>query len=116
MNDTNPPPLPGKRECQPCTACCDGWVQINIEGFQAWPGHPCPHSTGHGCDDYANRPHDPCRIFDCAWKQGDPTLPDDFRPHECKALVMNAVTEWRGRPVDLAVPVGREIPEKPYSS
>ncbi len=55
------------RQCQPCTACCDGWVQITVKGCEAYPGHPCPHSTGEGCDDYENRPVDPCRKFECAW-------------------------------------------------
>jgi hypothetical protein len=36
------------RQCQPCTACCDGWVQITVKGCEAYPGHPCPHSTGKG--------------------------------------------------------------------
>ncbi len=101
-----------KRECQPCTACCDGWVQIKVKGCEAYPGKPCPHSTGSGCDDYDNRPVDPCRQFECAWVQKNSTLPLELKPNECGALVMNSILIWQELPVDLAVPVGREIPEQ----
>ncbi len=100
-----------KKTCQPCTACCDGWVQINVQGLEAYPGKPCPHSTGSGCDDYENRPVDPCRKFECAWVKEGSVLPDDFRPSECGALVIDNILQWQGLQVDLAVPVGREIPE-----
>lgn len=101
-----------QRNCQPCTACCDGWVQIKVKGCEAYPGHPCPHSTGKGCDDYENRPVDPCRQFECAWVKQGSKLPDDFRPNECGALVIDGLLTWQGLAVDLAVPVGREIPEE----
>lgn len=99
-----------KRECQPCTACCDGWVQIKVKGCEAYPGHPCPHSTGNGCDDYENRPVDPCQVFECAWVKPGSLLPETLRPSESGALVIDNVLQWQGLTVDLAVPVGREIP------
>lgn len=101
-----------QRQCQPCTACCDGWVRIEVKGCEAYPGHPCPHSTGSGCDDYENRPVNPCRQFECTWVKKGSYLPDDFRPNECGALVIDSILQWQGLTVDLAVPVGREIPEK----
>ncbi|WP_373019526.1 hypothetical protein [Thiomicrorhabdus sp.] len=100
------------RQCQPCTACCDGWVQISVKGCEAYPGHPCPHSTGSGCDDYENRPVDPCRKFECAWVKADSQLPDSFKPSESGALVIDGILTWQGLQVDLAVPVGREIPQE----
>ncbi len=100
------------RACQPCTACCDGWVQIKVKGCEAYPGKPCPHSTGTGCDDYENRPVDPCQKFKCAWVKESSALPDGFRPDACGALVIDHALTWQGLEVDLAVPVGREIPEK----
>lgn len=100
-----------QRQCQPCTACCDGWVRIEVKGCEAYPGHPCPHSTGSGCDDYENRPVNPCRQFECTWVKQGSYLPDDFRPNECGALVIDSILQWQGLTVDLAVPVGREIPE-----
>ena len=100
------------RECQPCTACCDGWVQIKVKGCEAYPGKPCPHSTGAGCDDYENRPVNPCQQFECSWVKKGSHLPENFRPNECGAIVMDNILQWQGLKVDLAVPVGREIPEK----
>ncbi len=101
-----------KRVCQPCTACCDGWVQIKVKGCEAYPGKPCPQSGASGCTDYENRPEDPCRKFECAWVQSSAFLPANFRPDQSKALVIRTILTWQGLEVDLAVPVGREIPEK----
>ena len=100
------------RECQPCTACCDGWVQIEVKGCEAYPGKPCPHSTGSGCDDYLNRPVNPCQTFECAWVKQGSKLPGNFRPDKSGALVIDSAFIWQGVYVDVAVPVGREIPQK----
>ena len=101
-----------KRQCQPCTACCDGWVQITVKGCEAYPGKPCPQSGESGCTDYDNRPVDPCQKFKCAWVKEGSVLPEEFRPDECGALMIEHILTWQGIKVDLAVPVGREIPEK----
>jgi len=81
-----------------------------IGGVPVYPGHPCPHSTGCGCDDYANRPKDPCDNFHCGWiVQGSP-LPDSLKPNEGGLIVIFNKMKWNGMPVDLAVPVGAKIP------
>ncbi|MCG6942301.1 MAG: hypothetical protein LJE69_13755 [Thiohalocapsa sp.] len=98
------------RRCNGCTACCDGWVRILVQGFEARPGQPCPHSTGSGCDDYANRPADPCVNFNCGWVVPQSPLPDWMKPDKAKVLVLFNKTNWQGVPVDLALPVGRRIP------
>lgn len=100
------------RACDGCTACCDGWVRITVAGFEARPGHPCPHSTGKGCDDYANRPEEPCRRFQCGWMLPASPLPDWLKPDQARVLVLFGQTAWQGRPVDLALPVGRRIPAR----
>lgn len=104
------PPVP--RSCQPCTACCDGWLQIRIDGVVVRPGRPCPHSTGKGCDDYEHRPVDPCVKFVCGWRQPESPLPDWMKPNEAKVVVLFDQRRWRGMPVDVAVPVGRRIPPR----
>lgn len=101
-----------KRQCQPCTACCDGWVQMNIRGADVYPGCPCPHSTGKGCNDYANRPLDPCDNFNCGWIIPSSPLPDWMKPNEAKVMVLFNKLRWRGLPVDVAVPVGKRIPPR----
>ncbi len=100
------------RQCQPCTACCDGWVRITVKGFEARPGHPCPFSTGSGCADYPNRPEIPCRRFQCGWVQQGSPLPEWMRPDRARVMVLPAQGDWQGLPVDLAVPVGRRIPPR----
>jgi len=100
------------RQCQPCTACCDGWVKMKIGSADVYPSHPCPHSTGKGCADYANRPNDPCDHFNCAWIIKDSPLPDWMKPSNAKAILMLNKREWQGFPVDVAVPVGKRIPPR----
>jgi hypothetical protein len=103
---------PAPRECQPCTACCDGWLQIRVNGVPVYPGHPCPHSTGAGCNDYANRPIDPCVHFVCGWRRDASPLPDWMKPNNSKVIVLFDQSRWRGLPVDVAVPVGKRIPPR----
>jgi hypothetical protein len=104
--------MQNSRECQPCTACCDGWLQIKVKGCEAYPGKPCPHSTGSGCDDYQNRPKNPCQTFECNWVKSGSHLPEDFRPDLAGVIVVERILTWQGLDVDLATPVGKEIPEK----
>lgn len=100
------------RTCQPCTGCCDGWVQITIDGQDVYPGKPCPHSTGTGCDNYPNRPQDPCVNFTCGWMIPGSPLPEWMKPSNAKVIVLFNKLGWQGHPVDLAVPIGRRIPPR----
>jgi hypothetical protein len=83
-----------------------------IDGVPVYPGHPCPHSTGKGCDDYLNRPVDPCHNFNCGWVAEGSPLPEWMKPNNGKVIVIFGKMQWNGRPVDLAVPVGRRIPPR----
>ncbi len=103
---------PSPRTCQPCTGCCDGWLQIRINDVPVFPGRPCPHSTGKGCDDYANRTIDPCVQFICGWRQEGSPLPEWMKPDNAKVIVLFDQGEWHGLPLDVAVPVGRRIPPR----
>lgn len=100
------------RQCQPCTACCDGWLQIKVNGMRVRPGHPCRHSTGSGCNAYTSRPDDPCRQFICGWRMENSPLPDWMKPENAKVIVLFDKYQWHGLPVDYAVPVGRRIPPR----
>ncbi|TVQ68893.1 MAG: hypothetical protein EA372_12665 [Chromatiaceae bacterium] len=100
------------RICQPCSACCDGWVQMVIRDTPVYPGKPCPHSTGGGCDDYENRPEDPCHHFNCGWILDNSPLPLWMKPDNGKVIVLFNKFTWNGSGVDLAVPVGRRIPPR----
>ena len=85
---------------------------MNINGVDVYPGHPCPHSTGSGCDDYEHRPVHPCVHFICGWKADDSPLPDWMKSSNAKVIVLFNKLTWQGLPVDLAIPVGRKIPPR----
>lgn len=85
---------------------------MTINGIPVFPGQPCPHSTGHGCNDYVNRPTDPCINFNCGWVIPGSPLPDWMKPNLAKVIVIFNKTTWNGLPVDVAVPVGRRIPPR----
>ena len=94
------------RRCGPCTACCDGWIKINVRGHEVRPGKPCPFSSGHHCTIYATRPQDPCRGFICGWLARNSPLPDWMRPDKAHLILLPGNFDWRGVAVDVAVPVG----------
>lgn len=77
-----------------------------------YPGNPCPHSTGKGCDDYENRPLDPCDNFNCGWVIPNSPLPEWMKPSNGKVIVIFNKLRWNGVSVDLAVPVGKRIPPR----
>jgi len=83
-----------------------------IKGDPVYPGRPCPHSTGKGCNDYEHRPVDPCVHFICGWRRDDSPLPDWMKPSNSKVIVLFDQSLWRGVPVDVAVPVGKRIPPR----
>jgi hypothetical protein len=93
------------RHCGTCTACCDGWLKIKVRGHDVHPGKPCPFSSGHHCTIYETRPRDPCGAFMCGWLAGNSPLPDWMRPDKAKVILLPANFNWRGRRVDVAVPV-----------
>ena len=103
---------PQSRRCGECTACCDGWLKIEIRGEKVYPGKRCPFSTGHSCAIYEERPNDPCREFNCGWILPNSPYPDTFRPDRLGLIVLAAKIQWRGLPVDVIVPAGRDPDEK----
>ncbi len=100
------------RECQPCTACCEGWLRIENAEARATLGAPCTHCDASGCRNYERRPPDPCRTFTCAWRAAGSPLADWMRPDQCKAIVMFDRLRWRGQPATVAVAVGATIPQR----
>ncbi len=101
------------RECLPCTACCEGWLKLEVNGESVYPGKPCVDcKQSVGCGVYENRPVEPCQSFSCGWLQEKSPLPEWFRPDNAKTIVVFNKLVWQGYPVDLAVPVGKRIPPR----
>jgi len=103
------------RACLECTACCDGWLKINVRGFDVFPGNPCRFSVEHKCSIYPDRPEDPCRQFVCGWLADNSPLPEWMRPDKANLILLPANFQWRGIPVDVAVAVGARPKNKAIS-
>lgn len=50
--------------------------------------------------------------FVCGWRMDGSPLPDWMKPNNAKVVVLFDQSEWRGLPLDVAVPVGRRIPPR----
>lgn len=79
-----PPP----RQCEGCTACCEGWLSGEALGKRFFPGQPCHWMSCNGCTIYEDRPS-LCTDFSCAWISNH-FLPEWFKPTES-----NAITRWQ---------------------
>lgn len=104
--------LVNQRSCLPCRACCEGWLDISEAAIQAHLGSPCSHCSSEGCSIYAERPNNPCRTFYCAWRQADTPLIELMRPDLSGVIVIMDRMVWRDQKVIVAIPVGKEIPER----
>lgn len=100
-----------KRDCLPCTACCDGWLSTEIRGHVVSAGKPCPFSQPDGCGIYETRPKNPCRRFVCSWLVEKSPLPDWMRPDQAGVIVLLSLP-WHGQRVISARPVGQRIPQR----
>ncbi len=100
------------RQCDECTACCEGWLWARINNTDVYVDHPCPHLSESRCNIYAERPFNPCIKYMCAWIQTNTFYPDWMRPDKCGAIVNCNKLSWQGLPVDVALPLGEKIPQK----
>jgi hypothetical protein len=103
--------LSESRSCGDCTACCDGWLQIEVYGHHIRRGKPCPFSIENKCSIYNERPQEPCREFRCGWLVKSSPLPEWMRPDKADMILLAANFSWRGLPVDVAVAV-RDRPKQ----
>ncbi len=75
------------KECGTCTKCCEGWLTANINGIDIYPGKPCFFiEIGKGCTIYKDRPENPCKSFQCGWKQIE-NMPDEFKPENSGVIM-----------------------------
>jgi len=75
------------RSCGTCTKCCEGHLAAEIRGHSMYPGKPCFFvEIGKGCNDYENRPKDPCKTFECEWLK-NPVMPDLMKPEISGVIV-----------------------------
>lgn len=77
------------RACNGCTACCDGWLNANINGTPMYRGRRCQWVGEKGCEIYSERPKDPCHTYRCIW------LDDKNVPHWMKPSLANVILSKR---------------------
>ena len=106
--------LINQRNCLPCTACCEGWLDIQTTEVQAHLGKPCTHCSNQACGIYDTRPQDPCQSFHCAWRMEGTLLPLNMRPDLSGAIVMMNQLQWQGEDVIVAVAKGARIPARTF--
>lgn len=95
------------RSCDSCTKCCEGWLSANINGEDMYPGKPCQNvKEGVGCMDYKNRPKEPCKTFECAWRATD-YVPKEFSPTATGQIVVPQ--EVNGIPYLSMIYAGKEV-------
>lgn len=59
------------RACAGCTKCCEGWLTTKVYDFEIGPGIGGCRFLNKGCGIYQARPYDPCKVFQCGWKEND---------------------------------------------
>ena len=73
------------RQCNGCTACCEGWLTGEVYGHPFSPSNPCFYMTKGGCSIYKDRPEDPCKRFKCEWIENE-NYPAWLKPNESGVL------------------------------
>lgn len=99
----------GRRQCGPCTACCDGWLEAEILGHRMFPGQPCHFRGESGCTIYEQRPRSPCKTFVCGYLAVQSPFPETFRPDLLKVVIV--VIKWRNAPAYILLSAGQDPDE-----
>src|SRR5260370_42539095 len=97
------------RKCSECTACCDGWLKINVRGRDVFSGSPCPFTVAHQCSIYEERPVDPAQQFVCGCLMENSPLPEWMRPEQANSFLLPANFQCRGLPDDVPLQLGPRL-------
>lgn len=74
------------RECGECTECCKGYLKCNVLGQNLGNGVGCNFLKKEGCGIYDNRPNQPCKEYNCVWKE-NLEIPDNMRPDKSNVIM-----------------------------
>jgi uncharacterized cysteine cluster protein YcgN (CxxCxxCC family) len=80
-------PIIAERSCDGCTRCCEGWLSGNAYGYDFYPGKKCHFLTSKSCSIYSVRPENPCKTFQCQWKENT-QIPDWLKPDKCNTILL----------------------------
>lgn len=98
------------RPCGDCTGCCSGKLAANIYGHEMYDGKPCHFLKRGKCSIYNDRPHSPCRTYQCAWSQH--LLDEDMRPDKI-GLIVSVQNDEEGQYLTVTK-LWDEVPEISY--
>jgi hypothetical protein len=74
------------RKCGPCTACCEGHLDLGSNLQVSKKTGSCIHCVNSGCNIYVSRPKEPCRSFECLWLIDESPLPIWMRPDQSRII------------------------------
>jgi hypothetical protein len=80
------PIISAERQCNGCTACCEGWLAGDAHGQEFWPGRKCHFLGDKSCSIYEQRPENPCKTFKCKWLE-DKNFPEWLKPNLSKVII-----------------------------
>ena len=100
------------RNCQPCTACCEGHLDLGHDLTSAGGHERCSHCEKTGCGIYAERPQVPCRSFECMWITANSPLPAWMRPDTSRVIVTINRFKWNDQAVVVALKLDDEVPDR----
>ena len=80
------------RDCNGCTACCEGWLSGQVQNKYFQSGRPCHFKCENGCSIYEQRPENPCKTYHCEWLN-NPDTPEWMKPNLSKIIITKK--QWK---------------------
>lgn len=76
------------RPCDGCVRCCEGWLTTKIFETALGPMEGgCKYLGIKGCNIYEQRPTDPCKVFQCVWKENS-SIPEFMKPNKSNIIML----------------------------
>ena len=97
-----------KRNCDGCTACCEGWLSGKAYDKEFFSGTPCYYKCESGCSIYENRPENPCKSYLCGWMK-NLDFPELFKPSVSKVIITGRYDEKLNKEFIEVLEMGEKI-------
>lgn len=76
------------KSCDGCTRCCEGWLTTKVYDFEIGPNTgACRFLGSSGCNIYQVRLDDPCKVFQCGWKENN-NIPNFMKPDISDVIIL----------------------------
>jgi len=80
------------RQCNQCTACCEGRLDGKVYDKYFQPGRSCYFMFETGCSIYENQPENPCKSYQCEWLNNS-DIPEWLKPNLSKVIITKK--QWK---------------------